>query len=54
MLLSVLDVVASLDDVLVRGLTGSAVLPELVEEFGVGSVFWQGVADPQNPRDYQG
>lgn len=51
---SVLDAVASLDDVLVRGRAGSAVLPDLVEEFGVGSVFWQGIADPQNPRDYRG
>lgn len=51
---SVLDVVASLDDVLVRGRAGRAVLPNLVEEFGAESVFWQGIADPQNSRDYQG
>ncbi len=54
---SVLDVVASLDDVLVRGRAGSAgsaVLPDLAKEFGVGLVLWQGIADPQNPRDYQG
>lgn len=48
---SVLDVIASLDDVLVRSRSASPVLPVLVEQHLRGSAFWRGLAHPQNPRD---
>lgn len=50
---SVLDVVASLDDVLLRADAGEPVLPELVEQHDQKSAFWQGLARPQNPRDHR-
>ncbi|MBE5488569.1 hypothetical protein E3G71_001070 [Mycobacteroides abscessus] len=48
---SVLDVIASLDDILVRGNTGAPILPELVQRHERTSIFWQGLSRPQNPRD---
>jgi hypothetical protein len=51
---SVLDVVASLDDIGVRGGVGEAILPSLVPEHGRTSAFWAGLAHPQNPRDHDG
>jgi hypothetical protein len=51
---SVLDVVASLDDMLVRSKTANPVLPELIEQHSCDSAFWQGLSHPQNPRDHQG
>lgn len=50
---SVLDVVASLDDILVRGKAADPMLPKLVEHHRSTSQFWQGLAHPQNPRDRQ-
>jgi hypothetical protein len=50
---SVLDVIASLDDVLVRSKTADPVLPELVQRHDRDSAFWKGLACPQNPRDHQ-
>lgn len=50
---SVLDVIASLDDVLHRSQAGvAAVLPEIVRQHDRNSAFWQGLAHPQNPRDH--
>lgn len=48
---SVLDVIASLDNILDRGRTGNAILPELVQRHERTSIFWQGLSRPQNPRD---
>lgn len=50
---SVLDVIASLDDVLVKGKVSDPVLPALVERHDRASAFWQGLADPRNPRDHE-
>jgi abortive infection bacteriophage resistance protein len=50
---SVLDVIASVDDVLVRSRTGSPVLPALVQRHGRDSAFWEGLCHPQNPRDHR-
>lgn len=50
---SVLDVIASLDDILVRGKAAASVLPELTQQHDRDSVYWQGLARPQNPRDHQ-
>lgn len=50
---SMLDVVASLDDVLVRSKAGEPVLSDLVEEHARDSAFWKGLARPQNPRDHR-
>ncbi|MFI6868425.1 Abi family protein [Nocardia sp. NPDC050406] len=50
---SVLDVVASLDDVLVRSGTANPVLPVLIQQHRRDSQFWQGLARPQNPRDHK-
>ncbi|MET7771135.1 Abi family protein [Nocardia sp. NPDC005366] len=49
---SVLDVVASLDDVLVRSRTENPVLPVLTQQHPRDSQFWRGLACPQNPRDH--
>lgn len=48
---SVLDVIASLDDILVRGKASDPVLPELVELHDRASAFWKGLGHPVNPRD---
>jgi len=48
---SVLDVVASLDDILARGKAADPVLPELIQLHDRGSVFWKGLVHPVNPRD---
>ncbi|MCM6777145.1 Abi family protein [Nocardia sp. CDC159] len=50
---SVLDVVASLDDVLVRSGTAKPVLSVLIQQHPRDSLFWQGLARPQNPRDHR-
>ena len=49
---SVLDVVASLDDMLVRSNTAHPVLPQIVRQHGRSAAFWQGLSHPQNPRDH--
>ena len=51
---SVLDVIASLDDVLVRSGTAEPVLPQLVRQHSQHSVYWEGLGQPQNPRDHHG
>ncbi|QIX25181.1 Abi family protein [Nocardioides sp. JQ2195] len=48
---SILDVVASLDDMLVRSKTADPLLPGLVQRHDGGSAFWQGLSHPQNPVD---
>lgn len=48
---SVLDVVASLDDIVVRGKAADPVLPELVHQHDRTSAFWRGLCHPVNPRD---
>lgn len=50
---SVVDVVASLDDVLVRSGTAGPVLSELAQQYPRDSAFWQGLTRPQNPRDHK-
>lgn len=49
---SVLDVVASLDDMLVRSKTADPVLPQLVRQHDRSAAFWRGLSHPQNPRDH--
>lgn len=49
---SVLDVIASLDDVACRTEVADPLLPELVADYGHHSAFWQGLAEPQSPRDH--
>ena len=48
-----LDVIASLDDVLVRSKTAEPVLPILGRQHERDAAFWQGLAHPQNPRDHK-
>ena len=48
---SVLDVVASLDDIIVRGKAADPVLAELVHAHDRTSAFWRGLCHPVNPRD---
>jgi abortive infection bacteriophage resistance protein len=50
---SVLDVVASLDDIAVRGKVADPVLPELAKQHNSGSSFWEGLVHPQNVRDHR-
>lgn len=50
---SVLDVIASLDDVAIRGKAADPVLPQLVERHPRNSLFWEGLARPQSPRDHR-
>ncbi|WP_230673143.1 Abi family protein [Rathayibacter sp. Leaf248] len=49
---SVLDAVASLDDILRRGEGGLPALPGLVEKHASHAVLWRGLAAPQSPRDH--
>lgn len=48
---SVLDVIASLDDLVVRGKSGTPVLPSLVDSYKGDDRLWSGLSHPQNPRD---
>lgn len=50
---SILDVIASLDDLLVRSKTADPILPVLVAQHDRGSVFWKGLSDPQVPVDHR-
>lgn len=49
---SVIDVIASLDDLASRGNLAGQVLPQLVAEHARDSAFWQGLVKPQSPRDH--
>lgn len=50
---SILDVVASLDDMLVRARIADPMLSALAQQHPRDSGFWQGLARPQNPRDHE-
>ncbi|WP_029088493.1 Abi family protein [Brevibacterium album] len=50
---SVLDVVASLSDVLVRGNGSLPVLPDIVQQHRQHEAFWEGLGHPISPRDRQ-
>lgn len=49
---SVFDVIASLDDILVRAKVADPMIPELAEQHDRASTFWQGLARPQSPVDH--
>nr|WP_227993201.1 Abi family protein [Pseudactinotalea sp. HY160] len=49
---SVLDIIASLDDMASRGGVAEPLLPRLVAEHDRGSEFWLGLCKPQSPRDH--
>ncbi len=49
---SVLDVIASLDDMASRNQVADRLIPQLVAEHPRDSVFWQGLVKPQSPRDH--
>ncbi|MFF1634701.1 Abi family protein [Leifsonia sp. NPDC058248] len=49
---SVLDVIASLDDLLVRSTSAGPVLPELVQQCARHAVMWDGLTHPLNPTDH--
>jgi abortive infection bacteriophage resistance protein len=51
---SVVDVIASLDDLVVRSGAGSAMLGGIVERHPQGSPFWEGLVRPQAARDDRG
>lgn len=48
---SVLDIVASLDDILIRSGAGNPILPALIEDHADDRIYWAGLSRPQNPRD---
>lgn len=50
---SVLDVIASLDDLTARSGIADPVIPQLVEQHPRDSAFWEGLVRPQSPRDHQ-
>lgn len=50
---SILDVIASLDDLVVRGKTQKPLLPELVQQHDRGSAFWRGLSDPKISIDHR-
>lgn len=47
---SVLDVIASLDDILVRGMGAEPILPSLISQHASHRAFWRGLGHPQNHR----
>lgn len=49
---SVLDVVASLDDMALRSKAGDPVLPSLADHHNRESEFWRGLTTPQVTRDH--
>ncbi|MGL5866899.1 MAG: hypothetical protein ACRCYX_13710 [Dermatophilaceae bacterium] len=49
---SVIDVIASLDDVASRGGVADPLLPRLAAQHAVASEFWHGLVKPQSPRDH--
>ncbi|MFW0797646.1 Abi family protein [Gordonia sp. CPCC 205515] len=50
---SVLDVIASLDDIVVRGKVGEPMMAALSERRKRDTDFWQGLSHPQNPQDHR-
>jgi abortive infection bacteriophage resistance protein len=51
---SVLDVIASLDDMTTRGAVAAPLLPALVDQHERDSGFWKGLAMPEGPEDHVG
>jgi len=49
---SILDVVASLDDIVVRASGGAPVLPTLLEAHKAHTAFWDGLRTPVSPKDH--
>lgn len=49
---SVVDVIASLDDMVARSSVADPLLPQLVDQHARESAFWQGLVRPQSPRDH--
>lgn len=49
---SVLDVIASLDDMTIRSGVADPLLPRLAEGHGRDAEFWRGLSKPQAPRDH--
>lgn len=49
---SIVDVIASLDDMAARGGVAAQILPQLVGQHPRDSEFWQGLVHPQGPRDH--
>ena len=49
---SVVDVVASLDDIVVKGKVGEPILPELIECYKSETAVWNGYVDPKKPQDH--
>ncbi|MGP3708945.1 Abi family protein [Gordonia paraffinivorans] len=50
---ALLDVIASLDDFVVRGTAGTPALPCLIDSYKADADFWKGLSHPQNPRDHR-
>lgn len=50
---SVIDVIASLDDIACRSRVSVLLLPKLVEQHPREVGFWEGLVQPQSPRDNQ-
>lgn len=50
---SVLDVIASLSDILVRGDAVPPILRDLVDQHGQHEEFWRGLSHPVSPQDHQ-
>ena len=51
---SVVDIIASLDDISLRSKATGPLLPKLVGKYSRDSEFWVGLSRPQNPRDHVG
>jgi abortive infection bacteriophage resistance protein len=49
---SVIDVIASLDDLLVRGASSIPILPTLAWQYPRDHPYWRGLSAPENPRDH--
>lgn len=50
---SVVDIIASLDDIGQRSRVSEPLLPKLLEQHARDSAFWDGLVRPQSPRDNQ-
>lgn len=50
---SVVDIIASLDDISRRTKVAEPLLPELFDQYTRDSAFWEGIVRPQNPQDNQ-
>lgn len=50
---SIIDVLASLDDLLVRTEAAEPLIPSLIEKHDLDSLFWQGLSRPRNPIDHR-